>query len=108
MPSAPISQISDGQVQAPTSTVAPISQISDGQIQAPTSTVAPISQISDGQIQVSTNVVMPTGGVVSQIPDGQIQANATSAPVPYTGAASSLVGSQLAALAVAVVAVAFL
>jgi hypothetical protein len=107
-PSTPISQISDGQVQVPTSAATPISQISDGQVQVPTSAATPISQISDGQVQVPTSAPAPTGGIVSQIPDGQIQANATSSPIPYTGAASSVVGSQLAALMVAVVAVAFL
>jgi len=116
--STPISQIGDGQIQVPTEAPAPstpISQIGDGQIQVPTaapSASTPISQIGDGQIQVPTAAptpsVMPTGGLVSQIPDGQIQANATSGPVPFTGAASSLAGSQVAALFVAVVAVAFL
>jgi len=43
-----------------------ITQIADGQIQAPTG--APVSQIPDGQIQA------PTGAPVSQIPDGQVQA----------------------------------
>jgi len=69
------SQISDGQIQAATSTVAPVAQITDGQIQAATkaSTVAPVSQITDGQIQApskATTTVAP----VSQITDGQIQA----------------------------------
>ncbi|KAL9576619.1 MAG: hypothetical protein Q9212_006951 [Teloschistes hypoglaucus] len=108
-----VSQISDGQIQAPTSkpsvktTIAPVSQISDGQIQAPTSkptiktTVAPVSQISDGQIQAPTTTV----GKASQISDGQIQAptggasaipkpsnNGTfapgQAPTPFTGGAA--------------------
>ena len=60
---APVSQISDGQPQAPTG--APVTQISDGQPQAPTG--APVSQISDGQPQA------PTGTPVSQISDGQPQ-----------------------------------
>ncbi|KAH8660964.1 hypothetical protein BGZ60DRAFT_471778 [Tricladium varicosporioides] len=115
---APISQISDGQIQATTaatkSTVAPISQISDGQIQATTaatrSTKAPISQISDGQIQVTSAAVKPTGGIVSQIGDGQVQANATKAPVPFTGDASSfeMVRNQALALALAVILVTLL
>lgn len=98
----PVSQISDGQVQAPTA--APVSQISDGQVQAPTATGAPVSQISDGQVQA------PTGAPVSQISDGQIQASgpatttvrcpggtACSSPAAstslqaYTGAASKAV-----------------
>jgi len=36
----PVSQISDGQVQAPVETVVPVSQISDGQVQAPVTTTA--------------------------------------------------------------------
>lgn len=78
-------QISDGQVQAPSAaaTAAPVSQISDGQIQASTS-AAPVSQISDGQIQASTAAAAaPTGAPVSQISDGQIQAS-TSAASPVT------------------------
>ena len=73
---APVKQISDGQVQAPTS-VAPVKQISDGQIQAPTSAPAPVKQISDGQIQAPTSVPAP----VKQISDGQIQAPTSVAPV---------------------------
>ena len=46
-----ISQIGDGQAQAPTATKAAISQITDGQAQAPMGTNAVISQITDGQIQ---------------------------------------------------------
>ncbi|GAB7329687.1 hypothetical protein MBLNU13_g01423t1 [Cladosporium sp. NU13] len=74
---APVSQISDGQVQASTSG-APVSQISDGQVQASTAaaTGAPVSQIPDGQIQASTS-----GAAVSQIPDGQVQAAPTVSPV---------------------------
>nr|POE65938.1 cell wall mannoprotein [Quercus suber] len=68
----PITQISDGQIQASTAVSQPITQISDGQIQAPTG--APVTQISDGQIQA------PTGSPVTQISDGQIQAP-TGAPV---------------------------
>ncbi|TVY57224.1 Cell wall protein PIR5 [Lachnellula suecica] len=88
-----ITQITDGQIQAPTAM--PISQISDGQVQAPTATAAPVSQISDGQVQAPTSTAVapisqisdgqiqaPTTtavGVVSQISDGQIQASATAA-----------------------------
>lgn len=77
---APVSQISDGQVQASTSG-APVSQIPDGQIQASTAapTGAPVSQIPDGQIQASTAAA--TGAAVSQIPDGQIQAAPSVSPV---------------------------
>lgn len=66
---APVSQISDGQIQATKASAAPVSQISDGQIQA--TTAAPISQISDGQIQATTHgSTVP----VSTIADGQPQA----------------------------------
>merc|ERR1711939_1010437 len=101
-PAATVSQIADGQIQAPTSTPAPsmtmmgVSQIGDGQIQGPACTpsaqvqdgqmgctrVPAISQISDGQIQAptatvqstTTNTVTSTAtAVVSQIADGQVQ-----------------------------------
>jgi len=65
-PTAVVSQIHDGQVQAPTGAV---SQIHDGQVQAPTGVV---SQINDGQVQVPTAVSTVKG--VTQITDGQIQA----------------------------------
>ena len=52
-----MSQISDGQIQASTS-AAKVTQISDGQPQAPKTTsaaskttVAPVTQISDGQVR---------------------------------------------------------
>ena len=67
-PTGAVSQISDGQPQAPTGVV---SQISDGQPQAPT---AAVSQISDGQVQASP----ATYPAVSQLSDGQPQATATS------------------------------
>ncbi|KAI4138992.1 MAG: hypothetical protein LQ341_004414 [Variospora aurantia] len=87
--SAQVSQIIDGQPQAPTSPVsivdaAPaITQISDGQLQAPTDApeVTPISQITDGQLQAPTDAPTP----ISQISDGQLQAPtapSTGAPVP--------------------------
>lgn len=68
---AAVSQISDGQIQATTG-ASVVTQISDGQIQATTG--APVTQISDGQIQATT------AAVVTQISDGQIQAT-TAAPV---------------------------
>lgn len=85
----------------------PITQISDGQIQAPTG--SPVTQISDGQIQA------PTGAPVTQIGDGQIQAptNGTRAATPsvqaYTGAAAipTAIGSAFG-LAIGAVAVAML
>ena len=69
-----VTQISDGQIQAPTATAAPVTQISDGQIQATTGVV---TQISDGQIQATS------AAVVTQISDGQIQAT-SAAPSPCT------------------------
>ena len=69
-----VSQINDGQIQAPTAQA--ISQIKDGQPQAPTYQPPPpppkitaqaVSQIGDGQIQAHT------AQAVSQISDGQIQ-----------------------------------
>ncbi|KAF2724083.1 putative cell wall manno protein PIR3, partial [Polychaeton citri CBS 116435] len=76
---SPITQISDGQPQAPTSAASPITQISDGQPQAPTSAASPITQISDGQPQAPTSAVSP----ITQISDGQPQAP-TSAVSPVT------------------------
>jgi len=74
---APVTQIPDGQIQAPTS-VPPVSQIPDGQIQVPPS-APPVSQIPDGQIQAPTSTA-PAAPPVSQIPDGQIQALTSTAP----------------------------
>jgi beta-glucosidase len=67
-----VSQISNGQPQAPTGPPV-VSQISDGQPQAPTSTVVPVTTISDGQPQAPT----ATTNAVSQISDGQPQATTT-------------------------------
>jgi hypothetical protein len=83
-PTCVVSQISDGQVQVticptPSPTACVVSQISDGQLQytsCPT-TAAPVSQISDGQIQ-ATATATTTAVPVSQISDGQIQATATA------------------------------
>ena len=106
---APISMISDGQVQAGMHTmnmmavatpaaapVAAVTQIKDGQVQAP---VHPASQINDGQIQApATTTIMPvteskdgqpvapTMPAVSQKSDGQPVA-ATSAPAVVSSAA---------------------
>jgi cell wall mannoprotein len=98
-PKPPVTQISDGQIQAPTATVTgkPVTQISDGQVQAPSATGKPVTQISDGQIQAPTSVA-----VVTQISDGQVQAtgaaNATKTPVPFTGSGNTVVASSFAAL----------
>ena len=99
-----VSQLSDGQIQAPASKGVPMSQISVGQIQAPGNTTIhaatprssaqpAVSQISDGQVQApptSNGVVISqstkgvpasistAGNVASQIGDGQVQAPPTS------------------------------
>ena len=117
-------QISDGQIQQPTTAVAVVKQITDGQLQQVTSTpVAVVKQITDGQLQQVTS--SPTATVtpaVKQITDGQIQqvASASAAPVPskngtavttpaapatFTGAASLMAIPELAAAAVGAVAV---
>ncbi|KAI1008090.1 hypothetical protein K3495_g130 [Podosphaera aphanis] len=74
---SPVSQIGDGQPQAPSATTRiPVSQIPDGQPQAPTATSrVPVSQIPDGQPQNPVhNTYQPTGKPITQIPDGQPQA----------------------------------
>jgi len=91
-------QISDGQIQQPTSTftpvVAPVKQITDGQIQQVTSTSTPapvvtpavVKQITDGQLQQVTSTTLAPA--IKQITDGQIQqiASASAAPIPTTNA----------------------
>ena len=84
-----MSQITDGQIQATTSTkkdastAAVVSQIGDGQIQATTSTkkdastAAVVSQIGDGQIQATTST-KSKATAASQIGDGQVQASTAS------------------------------
>ena len=108
--SAFAAQISDGQIQQLTTPVAIITpvvkQITDGQIQQPTSTpvavIAPaVKQITDGQIQqVTSTPVAVVTPAVKQITDGQIQqvasaslspsvsANATSITTPSAPAAT--------------------
>jgi hypothetical protein len=89
----PISQISDGQIQATTATeaeatseatVAAISQISDGQIQATTATEAEttseasavaISQISDGQVQATTATTVSNSTSESSTASVEIQSD---------------------------------
>ncbi|TAQ84782.1 hypothetical protein B7494_g6888 [Chlorociboria aeruginascens] len=64
-----VSQIGDGQVQAPTGAAGPVvTQIGDGQIQAPGTN--PVTQIGDGQVQA------PGTNPINQIGDGQVQAPA--------------------------------
>ena len=72
---AAVSQIGDGQVQAATKTTeAAVSQIGDGQVQAAKTTEAAVSQIGDGQVQAAKT----TEAAVSQIGDGQVQAAKTT------------------------------
>lgn len=91
-PGNPVSQIGDGQPQAPSATPrVPISQISDGQPQAPTATPrAPIPQIPSQQPHAPTAAPAPPAppappaapSPVTQISDGQPQAP-TAAPAPH-------------------------
>ena len=105
-------QQTDGQVTVATS-VAPVSQISDGQIQATTAApvvtstpVVPVSQISDGQIQGPTAV---SSGVPVPTTNGTTIAPATPSPSAFTGAASFMAWSNVAAAGVVgVVAIALL
>ena len=95
-----VSQITDGQIQVPTSVVAPVTQIDDGQIQAPTSVAdAGASQIDDGQIQVATGAASG----VAPVPTSNGTFNGGS-PAPFEGAATLVTFSGaaigLAALAI--------
>ncbi|KAI7236194.1 hypothetical protein KC330_g3866 [Hortaea werneckii] len=109
---APVTQISDGQVQASTaapSTAAPVTQISDGQIQAPTSTAAPVTQIGDGQIQAPSagtgSPAAPTNGTAIASPTMSPSASAEA----YTGAATTFgYSGELFAIAAGLAAVAML
>jgi len=104
---APVTQISDGQIQA--STAAPVTQISDGQIQAPTSTAAPVTQIGDGQIQAPSagtgSPAAPTNGTAIASPTMSPSASAEA----YTGAATTFgYSGELFAIAAGLVAMAML
>ncbi|KAI7380279.1 hypothetical protein KC328_g12874 [Hortaea werneckii] len=104
---APVTQISDGQIQA--STAAPVTQISDGQIQAPTSTAAPVTQIGDGQIQAPSagtgSPAAPTNGTAIASPTMSPSASAEA----YTGAATTFgYSGELFAIAAGLAAVAML
>ncbi|KAI7006261.1 hypothetical protein D0869_15693 [Hortaea werneckii] len=104
---APVTQISDGQVQA--STAAPVTQISDGQVQAPTSTAAPVTQIGDGQIQAPSagtgSPAAPTNGTAIASPTISPSASAEA----YTGAATTFgYSGELFAIAAGLAAVAML
>ena len=79
---AAVSQIPDGQIQAPAN---PVTQITDGQIQAPaTNTMMPVTESKDGQ------PVAPTMPALPQKTDGQpIAATSVPAPVASSVAAAS-------------------
>ncbi|KAL8766140.1 MAG: hypothetical protein Q9209_006980 [Squamulea sp. 1 TL-2023] len=94
-PTGAVSQITDGQIQAPTSAASPVSQISDGQIQAPTSVAAPVSQIPDGQVQAPTGA---SGAAPVPTSNGTF---APGAPAPFVGGAA-LVTFSGAAIGLAV------
>ena len=97
--SVPVTQISDGQIQAPTSAV--VTQISDGQIQAPTS-VAACTQIVDGQPQCPTGSMMPSYMATGT---GYGAASSYTGPAIATGAAAQN-GMSLFGLAAGMAAVA--
>ncbi|ORX96035.1 hypothetical protein BCR34DRAFT_186596 [Clohesyomyces aquaticus] len=74
--SAPATQLSDGQPNAPTKAPTPISQLSDGQPQNPTKGPV-ISQLTDGQPQVPTGLPK-----ISQLSDDNQPQVPTAAPPP--------------------------
>ncbi|MCJ1224689.1 hypothetical protein MMC12_001334 [Toensbergia leucococca] len=78
------SQISDGQIQAATSTAVAVSQITDGQIQATTATVVPVTQITDGQIQATT----ASATISSFTTANGTFSTGTASPSTFTGAAN--------------------
>ena len=90
-------QQADGQITASTS-IAPVSQITDGQIQVTTAApVIPVSQISDGQIQGPTAV---SSGLPVPTTNGTTIAPATPSPSAFTGAANLMAWSNMAAAGV--------
>merc|ERR1711977_594261 len=106
---APVTQIGDGQIQIQAPTGAPVTQIGDGQIQAPTSTAAPVTQIGDGQIQAPSagtgTPAAPTNGTAIASPTMSPSASAEA----YTGAATTFgYSGELFAIAAGLVAMAML
>ncbi|TQS35842.1 hypothetical protein Golomagni_03724 [Golovinomyces magnicellulatus] len=103
-PSTPVSQIDDGQPQAPEATPrVPVSQISDGQPQAPAATPHPAPPANYGPPaapappahpapatppQNETVPSKPNGNPVVQIPDGQPQVPGTKPYSPYPSSPS--------------------
>ena len=65
---APVSQISDGQAQAPRSTAPAVSQISDGQVQA--TSAAPLPQITDSQPATPASPSAAASASSSNVPSG--------------------------------------
>lgn len=97
-------QISDGQIQQPTSVVTPVpvvKQITDGQIQQATSTPAPVTvtpavkQITDGQIQQVTSTPPVVTPPVKQITDGQIQQVSSARPATVTPPVKQITDGQI-------------
>merc|ERR1712072_752192 len=80
VPSAAVCQLADGQPQNDANCV---SQIGDGQIQAPTG--APVTQIGGGQIQAPTSPAAPANGTAIASPTMSPSASAEA----YTGAATT-------------------
>merc|ERR1711915_417747 len=98
--------LADGQPQNDANCV---SQIGDGQIQAPTSTAAPVTQIGDGQIQAPSagtgTPAAPTNGTAIASPTMSPSASAEA----YTGAATTFgYSGELFAIAAGLVAMAML
>lgn len=79
-PVAAVSQIHDGQIQAPAK---PVSQITDGQIQAPvTTTMMPVTESKDGQpVAPTMPTAKTTAAVSSAAPVVSSAPAASSAPV---------------------------
>ena len=95
---AVVSQISDGQVQAPTAGPSPtggvVTQISDGQVQAPAGTPAPgnaVTQISDGQVQAPAPTGSNGAATTVRCPGPQC---AASSPAASTGVETYVPGSS--------------
>ncbi|MCJ1454806.1 hypothetical protein MMC28_005159 [Mycoblastus sanguinarius] len=87
-------QITDGQIQLQT-TLAPVTQINDGQPQAPTvgvtSTATPVSQATDAQIVAPTSIAAPatSAAPATTTAPATTAAPATSAAPATTSASSS-------------------
>ncbi|KAF2093852.1 hypothetical protein NA57DRAFT_80852 [Rhizodiscina lignyota] len=97
VPECAVSQISDGQPQAPASCATLVTQISDGQPQAPGPSATPVSQISDGQPQAPGPATSTAPAAVSSpaqngtTPSGTISSpsSTSGSPQPFTGGATT-------------------